>query len=280
MIRGLYIGASGMRATQVKMDVVANNLANVDKTAFKRDSVIYKTFPELLIHRTNDDGIGWSPMGSFDTSPLVGKLGTGVEVNELHTNFSQGPVKHTNKETDLAINGNAFFVIATNHGNRLSRNGAFTVNEEGHLVTSQGFPLLGESGFPLKVKSNNFLVKPNGEVWVNQDIEDDPTRIYGKDKNTWEEPALLDRIQFRTVDFIRHLDKEGASLYRTTLESGDMVLSSPLVEVQQGALEASNVNVVREMVDMIEVQRTYEMNQKSIQTHDSMLGKLINEVAR
>ena len=84
MIRGIYTGASGMSALQVKMDVVANNIANVDKTGFKKDEVLYKSFPELLLHRSNDDGVGWTPMGSFDTTPIVGKLGTGTEVHETY----------------------------------------------------------------------------------------------------------------------------------------------------------------------------------------------------
>ncbi len=281
MIRGIYTGASGMTSMQVKMDVVANNIANVDKTAFKKDEVIHKNFPELLLHRLNDDGVGWTPMGSFDISPIIGKLGTGVEVNEIHTRFDKGSLKNTLVQTDLALNGKGFFVIQTNKGQRLSRNGAFTIDKNGYLVTAKGFPLMGEQG-PIQVKKNNFIVKSDGEVWVNQAIEDDPTRIYGKDLNQWEEPVLLDRIQIRTVDFDRHLDKEGESFYNVTPESGEArpPTEEESPEILQGFLEASNVNIVREMVDMIELQRAYEMNQKTIQTHDSMLGRLINEVAK
>lgn len=85
MLRGLYTGANGMISQQVRMDVVANNLANVDKTAFKKDTTVFKTFPEMLLHRYSEDGIGKTPMGSFDTSPVVGKLGFGAEVNEVYT---------------------------------------------------------------------------------------------------------------------------------------------------------------------------------------------------
>ena len=279
MIRGMYTGASGMTALQFKMDVVANNIANVDKTAFKKDDVLYKTFPELLLHRTNDDGVGWTPMGSFDTTPLIGKLGTGVEVNETYTRYEQGGVKYTKSDKDIALQGEGFFMVQTNRGARLSRNGAFVLNKEGLLVTSQGFPLLGENG-PIQVSRNNFLIKSNGEVWVNNAI--DPSKVYGKDLNTWEEPVLVDVIQVRQVDYPRYLAKEGDSFYVDTPESGEPRLPSEedAPEVLQGYLETSNVNIVREMVDMIELQRAYEMNQRSIQTHDQMLGKLINEVAR
>ncbi len=282
MIRGLYTGASGMTSLQAKMDVTANNLANVDQTAFKKDSVIFKSFPEMLLHRTNDDGVGWTPMGSFDVSPLVGKLGTGVEVNEIYTRFTQGAVKKTDRDSDLALNGEGFFVLQTNRGARLSRNGAFMLNKDGHLVNHQGFPLLGEKGV-IQVNRYNYIVKENGEVWINADIGNDPANYHGKDMNEWKNPVLLDKLQIRTVDYPRHLEKEGDSFYNTTPESGDMrpfVNKENPPEILQGFLETSNVNVVREMVDMIELQRQYEANQKSITTHDSMLGSLINQVGR
>jgi flagellar basal-body rod protein FlgF len=281
MLRGIYTGASGMTTMQVKMDVVANNLANVDKTAFKQDDAIFKNFPELLLHRTNDDGVGWMPMGSFDIAPLVGKLGTGVEVNELYTRFDQGPVKKTDRDQDLALNGEGFFVVQTSQGPRMTRSGAFILDKDGHLMTPDGFPLLGEKG-PIKVNHNNYMVKANGEVWINAAIGNDPTQIFGKDMNTWEQPVLLDTLQIRTVDYPRHLDKVGSSFYNVTPESGDMRPPIPekFPEVLQGYLEASNVNVVTEMVNMIEVQRMYEANQKAVTTHDSMLGTLINNVLR
>jgi len=267
---------------QRKMDVTANNLANVDKTAFKKDTVAFKSFPELLIHRMNDDGIGWTPMGSFDISPLVGKLGTGVEVNEIFTRFEQGPLKHTKSDSDLALNGEGFMVVQTDRGARLSRSGAFYLDKNGYLVNSQGFPLLGESG-PIKVNRNNYVITREGDVYINGAIGNNPEDAYGKDANNWENRVLLDRIQIRKVDYPRHLYKEGDSFYNVTPESGPMktfTAAENPPEILQGFLETSNVNVVTEMVNMIEVQRAYELNQKSITTHDGMLSKLINEVPR
>ena len=96
-----------MSAMQVKMDTVANNIANVDKTAFKEDVTIFRANPEVLIHRTRDDGVGWMPMGGFDISPLVGKLGTGSEVNEVYTRFDQGALKYTIEKYSWGIVGSA-----------------------------------------------------------------------------------------------------------------------------------------------------------------------------
>ncbi|HMV44847.1 MAG TPA: flagellar hook-basal body protein, partial [Leptospiraceae bacterium] len=179
MLRGIYTGASGMTVQQTRMDVIANNLANVDKTAFKRDTTLFKTFPEMLIHRYNEDGVGKVPMGSFDTAPVVGKLGIGAEINEVYTRFEQGAVKKTDNSFDLMIQDKpgaerpAFFSVMTNRGERLTRSGAFVLDTNGYLVTPQGFPLLGENG-PIQVTRANFLVKENGEIFINADIGNHP----------------------------------------------------------------------------------------------------------
>jgi flagellar basal-body rod protein FlgF len=289
MLRGIYTGANGMNIQQVRMDVIANNLANVDKTAFKKDTTLFKTFPELLIHRFREDGVGTVPMGSFDTTPLVGKLGIGGEVNEIYTRFEQGAVKKTDNHYDLMIQDKpgaerpAFFSVMTNRGERLSRSGAFIVDTNGYLVTPQGFPLMGEKG-PIQVVKGNFLVKENGEVFIDGEIGNTPREsLTSAEHNRFKNPVLLDKIKIRTVENPRHLDKEGDSFYFETPESGEPKpfqneLEGP--QVLQGYLEASNVQVVTEMVEMIEVNRAYEANQKSIQTHDQLLGKLINEVTR
>lgn len=286
MLRGMYTASSGMLMNQVRMDILSNNLANVDKTGFKADEAVYKSFPEMLIQRTREDGLGWTPLGSFDLAPVVGKLGTGVELNESYTRFEQGAVKQTGNNFDMMLNdgGNespAFFVIQTEKGERLSRDGSFVLDKNGYLVTPDGHPLMGEKG-PIQVARWNFLVRENGEVWINEKIGNDPRAGANETFNTWENPVLLDKIKIRSVEFPRELKKEGNSFYVDTPESGPFVsfteAKSP--RVLQGFLEASNVNLVKEMVTMIEVQRNYEANQKSVTTHDSLLGKLINEVIR
>lgn len=286
MLRGIYTSSTGMIMNQYRMDVISNNLANVDRTGFKADDAIFKSFPELLLQRTREDGLGWTPMGSFDLAPIVGKLGTGVEFNESYTRFEQGAVKTTGNPFDLMLDDRgrespAFFVVQTNRGERLSRNGSFVLNKEGYIVTPEGFPLMGEKG-PIQVARWNWTVKDNGEVWINRRIGNDPGAGTNETQNRWEDPVLLDKIKIRTVEFPRELKKEGNSFFTVTPESGPMLEFKPDQEplVLQGFLEASNVNIVREMTKMIEVQREYEANQKSVTTHDALLGKLINEVAR
>jgi len=286
MLRGLYTGSTGMIMNQYKMDVIANNLANVDKTGFKEDEAIFKSFPEMVLHRTREDGLGVTPAGSFDLAPVIGKLGLGAEFNESFTRFEQGAAKQTGNPLDFMIDdrGNekpSFFVVRTDKGDRLTRGGSFILDREGYLVTADGFQLMGENG-PIKVARFNFMVKENGEVWINQTIGNDPRAGANETSNNWENPVMLDKIQVRTVESPRELKKEGNGFYADTPESGPIIPVADRSEpvLMQGYLEASNVNLVREMVQMIEVQRQYEANQKSVTTHDQLLGRLINDIAR
>ncbi len=276
MIRGIYTGASGMIAQQARMDVVANNLANVDKTGFKKDLAIFKAFPDMLIRREHDNGLGVTPAGSYDTMPLVGKLGTGVEVNEVYTDFDQGALMRTENNFDLALDGRGFMAVQTERGERYTRNGAFTINQDGILMTHNGYPVVGENGI-IRVQQNNFIVNERGEVIVNAAFN--PTDMVSMANNDWSQPVVLDRLKLVDFEKIRELKKEGDSLWKETEFSGPPIPTGEL-KVVQGFLEKSNVNMIREMVDMIEVQRSYEANQKAVQAHDTELGRLISDIAR
>jgi len=278
MVRGLYTGASGMIAQEARLDAIANNLANVDKTAYKKDLTLFKAFPDMIIRRLNDDGLGITPAGSYDTMPFVGKLGTGVEVNEVYTIYEQGSLMRTENPFDVALDGKGFFAVMTERGERYTRNGAFTLNKDGILVTHNGLPVLGQNGI-IKLQKNNFTINERGEILVNAALSLEPTDMVGMTQNNWEQPVVIDKLKIVDFENIRELKKEGESLYRDTEYSGP-ALPAEEYKVVQGFLEKSNVNAVREMVDMIEVQRSYEANQKAMMTHDQELGRLINEVAR
>ncbi len=278
MLRGIYTGASGMIAQDARMDAIANNLANVDQTGYKKDLTLFKAFPDMLLRRINDDGLGITPAGSYDTMPIVGKLGTGVEVNEVYTQFDQGSLQRTENNFDLALEGQGFFTVMTERGERYTRNGAFTLNQDGVIVNHNGYPLMGENG-PIRVQENNFTINERGEVIVNGALSSDPRDVVSITGNNWEEPIVIDRLKLADFENIREIKKEGDSLYRETEYSGPPL--PPLnLKVVQGFLEKSNVSAIREMVDMIEVQRAYEANQKTVHTHDQTLGKLINEIIR
>ncbi|MDR2481500.1 MAG: flagellar hook-basal body protein [Spirochaetaceae bacterium] len=282
MIRTWYTGASGMRAQQWRLDSTANNLANVDTDGYKRDISTFKAFPEMLMRRMNDDGVYLiPPFGSGDMAPIIGKLGTGVEFNELYTNFEQGAPKESGNDFDLMLDGHGFFSVETPYGERYTRNGSFHLGKEGYLETKEGYPVLGENG-RLRVQSNNFKVDKDGNVWVNAEYADDPSQMIRREDNTWGEAVLLDRLKIAGFEQERFLKKQGSSLYETSEYSGEAEIlpQGHRPQVLQGFTEASNVNAVLEMVNMIEVQRAYEANQKVIQSGDSMLGVLINQYAR
>jgi len=281
MIRGWYTGASGMRAQQWRLDAVGNNLANVDTDGYKRDVTSFKANPQLLIRRQNDDGVYLNPFGSGDAAPIIGKMGTGVEVNELFTIFEQGAPKETQSDFDLMMDGKGFFAVATPYGERYTRNGSLILGKEGFLLTKEGFPILGENG-PISVRANNFKVDAEGRVWINAAYPDDPEVMVSREKNLWEETVLLDTLKIVDFELERYLEKQGSSLYKESDTSGPARIMSEerRPKVMQGFLEASNVNPVVEMVQMIEVNRAYEANQKIIQTEESMLGTLINQVAK
>lgn len=278
MIRGIYTGASGMIAQQRRLDVISNNLANIDKTAYKKDQTVFKAFPDMIIRRINESGQGFTPAGSYDSMPYVGKLGTGVEVNEVFTEFNQGALQRTQNKFDLALEGHGFFTVLTERGERYTRDGSFTINQDGVLMTHNGNPVLGEHGI-IHLQKNNFMVNEKGEITINNEIPRDPKHMVSQAGNSWQEPAVLDKLKIVDFENRRMIKKEGDSMYRSTQYSGPAEETSK-IKLHQGFLEKSNVNIVREMVDMIEVQRSYEANQKAIHTHDSTLGKLINDVAR
>ena len=285
MLRGIYTGASGMQVQQERLDALSNNLANVDTTGYKRDQPIQKAFPELLIRRLSDDGVrqfprASFPVGSFDVAPVVGRVGTGVETNEFFTVFSQGGLRETGNAFDLALEGEGFFVVDTPYGERYTRNGSFLLGPEGLLVTKQGYPVLGENG-PIQVKLNNFYVDEDGVVFENETFSEDPTRLVSMRENQWEDTVEIDRLRIVDMRNTRYIQKQGDSFWRTTENSGDAVtMTTDRPTVRQRFLEGSNVNPVTEMVNLIEVNRAYEANQKSIQSQDELTGRLINQAIR
>ncbi len=208
MLRGIYTGANGMLAQEARMDAVANNLANADQTGYKRDLTVFKAFPDMLIRRINDDGQGITPAGSYDTMPIVGRLGTGVEVNEVYTMFDQGSLQRTENNFDLALEGRGFFTVMTERGERYTRNGAFTINEEGILMTHNGNPVLGENGI-IRIQHNNFMINERGEVIVNNALSLEPRDPVSMTGNSWQEPMVIDRLRIVDFEHIREIRKGG-----------------------------------------------------------------------
>ena len=267
------------------MDALANNLANVSTTGYKRDVSAHKAFPEILLHRFQDTGVIRIPLsdgswGSVDSAPIIGKLGTGVEHNELFTVNTQGSLEQTENPFDLALQGDGYFTIQSTEGERLTRNGNFEINAEGVLVTKEGLPVLGQNG-TISIKKHNFYIDQQGRIFVNADLQDDPQRLVSGRENRWENEVQLDQLRISTVERPRYLQKQGSSLLRATIDSGDIEdIPSTEYAITQGFLEQANVNPVTEMVALIEVNRAYEANQRVIQAHDDSTAQLLQRVLR
>ncbi len=262
MVRGWYIGASGMNAQQARLDAISNNLANADTTGYKKDVAVSKSFPELLLRRLNDDGVYKTFFGSADVAPIIGKIGLGVETNEMYTILEQGSLKQTGSSNDMAMNGEGFFTVLTPQGERYTRNGNFIIGKEGYLETKEGYPVLGEKG-RIYVKDTSFFVNEDGVIYDDTQMQE------------------IDRFKIVRFDTERYLTKQGSSLYNSNEITGDAYIAegNDRPGIIQGYTETSNVNVVNEMVSMIEVNRSYEANQKTIQAEDSMMTTLWSKVA-
>lgn len=248
MVRGLYTAATGMNVQRNKMDVLTNNIVNAETTGFKADSLMTSTFDEVMLSRINDPNI--SILGSND----VGGYAFGTHVDELITDFATGALEQTNKNTDIALNGDGFFTIETAGGQvRYTKSGSFTVNSEGYLVTQDGGYVLGQNG-RIYVGSSEFSVSANGQVTG--------------------ENAAPDTLNIVTLTDVGVLRKTGNNLY--TVYGDAAPVQSVNTTVKQGMLEGSNVNISDEMVDMISVYRKYEASQKIINMTDKTLGLTVN----
>jgi flagellar basal-body rod protein FlgF len=249
MIRGLYISATGMSTQLRNQEVVSNNLANVDTVGYKKDKMVVRSFQEFLASRIDD------PQDK-GRAPFIGRFSLGSAPDSIVTDYSLGTTTYTGRTLDVALAGEGFFTVATPQGERFTRAGDFQLSADGALQTVEGYPVLGEAG-PIEVGDGEFYFTSRGDVVVN-----------GESVN-----------RFAIVDIPPGgLIKEGETLF-VPAQEGETV---PLADytLYQGYLESSNVNAVKEMVDMIAGMRAYEMNQRSMSMQDETLGQLINDTMR
>lgn len=257
MIKGLYTAASGMVMEQTRNDTIANNLANVNTAGYKKDLAVFRTFPEMLLARLTDADKTQGTESEKPPKPvLIGGVGTGVRVDEIVQIHKLGPMRQTNAPLDLALGGEGFFAIATPQGERYTRNGSFSMDGDGYLVTTEGRNVLGQRG-AIRVQGQEIVVDAQGGVKVDGQLVD----------------------TLKIVDFAdkRSMTKEGDSLYAGTQP---VTLTPNQLNVLQGFQEQSNVNAVTELVNMITAMRSYEANQKAIVAEDQLLDKAVNEVGR
>lgn len=257
MIRALYTAATGMEAQQLNIDVISNNLANVNTTGFKRSRA---DFQDLLYQTLRAPGAASSTETTIPTGIQVGLGSRPAAVQKL---FTQGDFQQTGNEMDIVIEGNGFFQI-TQPGGAIAytRAGAFKVNANGEIVNSDGYLL--EPSVTIPSGTTKITIAQDGTITAT--VGGVPSQIGSISLARFVNPGGLDSI--------------GRNLYLPTVASGDAVTGTPGQDgfgtIAQGFLEASNVNIVEELVGMIIAQRAYEINSKAIQASDEMLQTASN----
>jgi len=264
LIRGLYTAAAGMMLQQAREDVVANNLANVDTSGFKKDLARAQSFPTQSVYRLGEEEKDEKLMDKPIQPVYIGELGTGAVVHAVTTDHTQGRLKETRNATDVALTeAGYFFAVNTPQGVRYTRDGALKINSEGTLVNNSGYSVLTTDGNPLQITEGQFYIDDKGQAVTKVGNEE---QVLGMLAIYQADPTLM--------------EKRGDNLYEARVEPQAVDMENRPALLKAGYLESSNVNAVREMVDMIEVVRVYEMNQKVAQSEDQLLDMAINTVGQ
>lgn len=283
MWRGLFIAASGMITETQRTDVISNNLANAATTGYKSDVAVQHEFETVMLKRmydNEDTGAGVQANGILDTNnadvtkfkgfkvdqnnaPAIGELGLGSYTDEIAVDYSQGAFESTGNTFDFAIAGNGFFTIQTPEGIRYTRCGAFFRNQNGVLQDIRGYNLLDVTGNPITIPA----LTPDTRISVTAD---------GSIFTNGEEQPLA-QIQVVQFDNRLAIQKRGNNLFAAVNNAQPQRATG---EVMQGMLEKSNVEIVREMVELIHNHRLYEANAKAVTTQDTMLETSVNQVGR
>lgn len=252
MLRALYSSAAGMDSQQLNLDVIANNLANVNTTGYKRTKI---EFQDLLYQTTRPAG---SDVGSGNQLPTGLQIGHGSRPVSTSRIFTNGELTATGERLDVAVQGDGFFEIQMPDGTRAyTRDGGLKMDANGRIVTSEGLPF--QSGFqPIPTGTTSIAIAPTGEVTTSGSGSSQSFRVQ---LVRFANPAGLEAV--------------GRNLFRETPASGTPELGNPgengFGTLAQGYLEMSNVKIVEEMVNMIIAQRAYETNSKAVRAADEML---------
>ncbi len=256
MVKGLYTAATGMINEQRRVDVLANNLANSSTTGFKAEGSTSESFYDVLAYKIKDTS------EPFEARKL-GAMNLGVKIGETYTDYSEGSFVTTNNDYDMALSGKGFFAIeftskAGEVSTKYTRAGDFIVNTKGELVNKNGDYVLDINGQHIILDP---LVKPT----------------MGLDGTIYQNGNAVAKIQVQDFEDYNYLKKYGETYY-DAIEGATLIEST--ATIYNGMLEASNVQTVKEMVNLINYQRAYDTNQKMIQAHNETLDVAVNQVGK
>ncbi len=253
MLNGLYSSTSGLLMQQQRLDTISNNLANVNTAAYKKDTSVFTLYRPEFDQRY--------PQNYIKESLYNETINSVVQLDDVVTNFERGHFKQTSNTFDVALeNPNAFIAIETPWGVRYTRSGEFTLNNEGELVTQDGFNVMSANN-----PGTENIVIPQG-----QDIQ------MTIDGAIHADNVAVDAIMIVEFDEVANLQKVGRNQYTAVGTEGVQTANGG---VRQGFIEASNVNAIGEMVKMIDASRGYEMYSKVVQTHDDTMQQSNSRIA-
>lgn len=256
MLKGLYAAHSGMINEQNRMNVLTNNLANSATTGYKKEGSTSQSFDAVLAYKIKD---------TSEIPNLPKRLGVnnpGVKIGENYTDYTQGSFKITENPLDVALTGDGFFAIEfTNKNGEIStkytRDGSFTMNTDGFLVSKNGDYVLGENGRIQLDPLQETLIETDGSIIQDEETVDQ-----------------LNIVDFEDYNYLEHYGEN----YYQLVEGAQEI--EPDIKVNSGYLEMSNVQIVSEMVEMITVTRAYESNQKILKTYDASLEISANQLGK
>ena len=278
MLRSMYSGISGMKANQTKMDVVGNNVANVGTTAYKKTTARFSdALYQSAIYPSAPSGV----MGGVNP----GQVGIGTKVSGVLKNMVQGSLQTTGRDTDLAIDGDGFFTVLVGPNQKgYTRDGSFSFDMDGHLVTAEGYKVLGENDAPIKIPKDmvvNGVTKKVVSFNISQDgsisyLLDDGTKMPEKDAQGNIVAGTQQTLQISVFQNDEGLEQLGGNIYGETANSGQPIANPVFGIVTQGAIEMSNVDLSEEFTEMIVTTRAFQAASKVITTSDELLQEIVN----
>ncbi len=242
MLKSLFVNKAGMLEQQRRLDIAANNLANLNTIGYKKDTVFFHKLAEAIAESSAESG-------NSDQNRTPGAS---------QVFFSMGALQHTDNPLDVAISGDGFFVVQGEEGNYYTRNGNFQLDGEGKIVTPDGFTVMTDGG-ALQVSGGKIRINEQGEITVNN--------------------QTVGRLRIVKFDNPHQLERVGNAYFKGD-NAGEQELPTEAINLRPGFLELSNVEPIMEMVRMIEINREYELGQKTIHAQDQTLEKLINQAGR
>lgn len=274
MLKSMYSGISGMKANQTKMDVVGNNVANVGTTAFKKSTTRFSdALNQTVIYSSVPGGAAGDPNVIGGVNP--GQVGIGTKVSGIFRNMMQGAIQPTGRPTDLAIDGDGFFVVSVGPNQEAyTRDGSFTLDANGNLVTADGYKVLNTDGKPVEIPKEQ--PNPSGEM---QKVLSFNISKEGKVSYLLADGTKVENAQTLKIAVFQNpegMESLSGNLYGETANSGNAMYGVKYGLINQGAIEMSNVDLSEEFTEMIVTTRAFQAASKVITTSDELLQEIIN----